>query len=196
MAHIPSSISNLINHFSRLPGIGQKTASRLTYYLLHKNNQEILDFGSALTNLKQNLQLCSNCHNYTNTNPCLICQDPKREAQTICVVEQPLDIIAIEKTNYRGHYHVLHGALSPIDGIGPEHLTLDNLYRRLQNQDIAELIIATNPNLEGEATAIYIQNMLKTNNIHITRLAFGLPMGTDLEYTDEITLTKAMEGRK
>lgn len=196
MSHIPQSINNLINHFAKLPGIGHKTASRLTYYLLHKSDQDVIDFGNALTGLKQNLSLCSNCHNYTQEDPCQICQDPKRQASTICVVEQPLDIIAIEKTNYRGLYHVLHGALSPIEGIGPEHLTLEKLNLRTKNNQIKEIIIATNPNLEGEATSIYIQNMLEKENIKITRLAFGLPMGTDLEYTDEITLSKAMEGRK
>ncbi|MBU0647952.1 recombination mediator RecR [Patescibacteria group bacterium] len=196
MNHIPQSITNLINQFAKLPGIGQKTASRLTYYLLRKSGQDVLDFGQAMTNLKKNLISCSRCHNYANQDPCSICQDPKRDPQTICVIEQPLDIIAVEKTGFKGHYHVLHGALAPIEGIGPEHLTLENLKNKVNNNDMFELIIATNPNLEGEATAIYIQNMLSDQNIKITRLAFGLPMGIDLEYTDEITLTKAFEGRK
>ena len=196
MSNIPSSINNLINQFAKLPGIGQKTASRLTYYLLHKSKEDIENFGFAFLNLKKNLSLCQNCHTYTENNPCDICSDARRDQSIICVVEQPLDVIAIEKTGFRGHYHVLHGSLAPIEGIGPEHLTLENLKNRIINTPIKELIIATNPNLEGEATFMYIQDMLKNNQLKITRLAFGLPMGIDLEYTDEITLTKAFEGRK
>lgn len=197
MSHTPKSILNLINHFSKLPGIGPKSASRLTYLLLKKSNNEIIDFGNALLNLKKNLTYCSTCHNYTETDPCEICQDPKKNSHIVCVVEQPLDILAVEKTSYNGIYHVLHGALAPIEGIGPEHLTLEHLLNRIKNDEIEELIIATNPNLEGESTAIYIQNMLKQfSNLKITRLAFGLPMGSDLEYVDEITLNRAFEGRK
>lgn len=196
MNYIPPSITNLINHFSKLPGIGPKTAGRLTFFLLKKSDQEVASFGEALINLKPNLSYCSSCYNYTEQNPCLICSDPKRQPELICVVEQPLDILAMEKTGFRGMYHVLHGALAPIDGIGPEQLTLQNLQKKVSQQAISELIIATNPNLEGESTAIYIQNMFQDSNIRITRLAFGLPVGTDLEFADEITLSKAYEGRK
>lgn len=195
MSHIPQSINNLINHFAKLPGIGQKTASRLTYYLLHKPEQEIVDFGNALVNLKKNLQLCQTCFNYAETNPCHICKNDKRDKSLVCIVEQPLDILAIEKTHYNGLYHVLHGALSPIDGIGPEHLTLEKLKNRARDNTIKEIIIATNPTLEGEATATYIFTILDQNPIKISRLAFGIPMGVDLEYTDEITLAKAMDNR-
>jgi len=197
MADIPKPIQNLINHFSKLPGIGPKSASRLTYYLLKKPNNEVLDFGNALSNLQKNLVYCSKCHNYTEIDPCNICQNPKKNPKLICVVEQPLEVLAIEKTSFSGIYHVLHGAITPIEGIGPDQLTLDNLKKRAKNEDIEEIIIATNPNLEGEATAIYIQNMFKDNpTIKITRLAFGLPMGSDLEYIDEITLGRALEGRQ
>lgn len=196
MNHTPKSITNLVNQFSKLPGIGQKTASRLTYYLLRKAPQEVQQFGQALIDLQKKLIFCSECYNYTEDNPCLICSDTSRDNHILCVVEQPLDIIALEKTGYKGIYHVLHGALAPIEGIGPEHLTLENLQKRIETKEIKEIIIATNPNLEGEATFIYIQNMFKNKSIKISRLAFGLPVGSDLEYADEITLTKAMEGRK
>ncbi len=197
MSDIPKPIQNLINHFSKLPGIGPKSASRLTYYLLKKPNNEVLDFGNALSNLQKNLVYCSKCHNYTEIDPCNICQNPKKNPKQICVVEQPLEVLAIEKTSFSGTYHVLHGAITPIEGIGPDQLTLDNLKKRATSEEIEEIIIATNPNLEGEATAIYIQNMFKDNNtIKITRLAFGLPMGSDLEYIDEITLSRALEGRQ
>jgi recombination protein RecR len=197
MQYIPKPIENLINHFSKLPGIGPKTASRLTYYLLKKPKNDVYDFGQALSNLQKDLIYCSKCHNYTQIDPCAICQNSKKNQSIICVIEQPLDIMAIEKTSFNGIYHVLHGAIAPIEGIGPEHLTLNHLYQRIKNEQIEEIIIATNPNLEGEATAMYIQNMLKKfPNIHISRLAFGLPMGSDIEYVDEITLGKAFEGRK
>jgi recombination protein RecR len=196
MQYLPGSIKDLINHFTKLPGIGPKSAGRLTYYLLTKPDHDVDDFGKALINLKKKLQYCHNCHNYAEEKICRICANPKRNPAIICVVEQPLDVVAIEKTNYNGLYHVLHGVLTPIEGIGPEHLTLENLRQRVNNQPVEELIIATNPNLEGEATAIYIQNMFKNNDLKITRLAQGLPIGTDLEYADEITLSKAFEGRK
>lgn len=196
MSHIPQSINNLINHFAKLPGIGQKTASRLTYYLLHKPEQDITDFGNALINLKKSLHLCQTCFNYAETNPCHICQNNKRDQSIICVVEQPLDILAIEKTHFNGLYHVLHGALSPIDGISPEHLTLEHLKTRVGKGTIQEVIIATNPTLEGEATSTYIHRLLENQPIKISRLGFGIPMGVDLEYTDEITLAKAMDNRK
>jgi len=196
MHYLPNSIQDLINQFAKLPGIGPKTASRLTYYLLTKPDQEVADFGKVMSNLKINLQYCQNCHNYAEQKICQICANPKRQTNIICVIEQPLDVVAVEKTGFNGVYHILHGALAPIDGIGPEHLTLDHLRQRISTEPIEELIIATNPTLEGEATAIYIQNLLKDTNIKITRLAQGLPIGSDLEYADEITLTKAFEGRK
>lgn len=197
MQNIPKSIANLIHHFSKLPGIGPKSASRLTYFLLKKPKNDVQQFGQALVTLQENLIYCSICHNYTEIDPCEICQNPKKNPRVICVVEQPLDILAFEKTSFAGTYHVLHGALAPIEGIGPEHLTLESLNKKARQGNIEEIIIATNPNLEGEATAIYIQNMLENiPEIKITRLAFGLPMGSDLEYIDELTLNKAIEGRK
>lgn len=196
MQYLPNSIQELINHFAKLPGIGPKTASRLTYYLLTKPEQEVVDFGQTMTELKTNLQYCVNCHNYAEQKLCNICSNPKRDPNIVCVVEQPLDVVAIEKTSFNGLYHILHGVLAPIEGIGPEHLTLENLRQRISDNPIEEIVIATNPSLEGEATAIYIQNMFKTNSIKITRLAQGLPIGSDLEYADEITLSKAFEGRK
>jgi recombination protein RecR len=197
MSHyLPKSIRELIIHFSKLPGIGPKTASRLTYYLLSKPPAEVGAFGQSLVNLQTNLKYCQHCHNYAESDLCSICQDARRNPEIICVVEQPLDVVALEKTGFNGVYHILHGALTPIEGIGPDHLTLDHLKQRLTKNEITELIIATNPTLEGEATAIYIQNMLPASSYKITRLAFGLPMGTDLEYADELTLAKAIEGRK
>lgn len=196
MHYLPNSIKDLINQFAKLPGIGPKTASRLTYYLLTKPDQEVADFGRVMSNLKINLQYCQNCHNYAEQKLCNICSHPKRNPDIICIVEQPLDVVAIEKTGFPGLYHILHGSIAPIDGIGPEHLTLDNLKKRVLEHPVEELIIATNPTLEGEATAIYIQNMFKDSSIKITRPAQGLPIGSDLEYADEITLSKAFEGRQ
>ncbi|EKD56450.1 MAG: Recombination protein RecR [uncultured bacterium] len=201
---LPKSITNLIEEFSKLPGIGPKTAARLCFYLLTKSDHDINSFGSAINDLKKGLQNCPICYNIATTNPCLICQDNKRNKSIICVVEEPLDIIALEKTNFTGLYHVLGGVISPIDGIGPENLRINQLLNRLTDISLEEVIIATNPSLEGEATSMYIskridglkkEGKIKTN-IKLTRIARGLPVGGDLEYTDEVTLSRALEGRR
>lgn len=197
---LPKSIQNLIEEFSRLPGIGPKTAARLTFYLLTKSHQDVDKFGQAILDLRSNLKNCAKCFNIAESNPCAICDDRQRQKSLLCVVEEPLDIIAIEKTGYNGLYHVLGGVISPIDGIGPEHLRINELLERLNKQSVEELILATNPSLEGEATAIYISkqlpNTLSQNEIKITRIARGLPIGSDLEYADEVTLKRAIEGRR
>lgn len=197
---LPKSVQNLINEFSKLPGIGAKTAGRLTFYLLNQPKTELEIFGNTLLNLKNNIKFCSTCFNITEKDPCVICSSSQRDNETICVVENPLDVLAIEKTGeYNGKYHVLAGAISPVDGIGPENLKISELIDRVKKQKIKEIILATNPSLEGEATAMYIQkevDKLKIPKLKITRIARGLPMGGDLEYADEITLSRAFEGRK
>lgn len=207
---IAKAISKLINSFEKLPGIGPKTAQRLTFYLLHVPQDYLDNFGQAVSDLKKNTRICSLCFNVSETDPCSICSDPAREGDKICVVEQPLDILAIEKVGfYNGLYHVLHGAINPLDNIGPEQLHIYDLLPRLKNGNIKELIIATNPNMEGEATAMYISRVIRQSGnqgkgsdnqiirtIKITRIGRGLPTGADLEYADEITLTKAFEGRR
>ena len=204
---IPESVLRLIDNFAKLPGIGPKTASRLTFYLLHLSNLEVTELGEAVINLKTKIKNCSECDNITVDNLCPICADPKRDRTKIMVVESPLDVIAIEKTNeYNGLYHILGGAISPIDGIGPDDIKIPALLRRLKksNKPILEIILANNPDLEGEATAMYITKEISKiksdnsnlKNIKITRIARGLPVGGDLEYADEITLSRALEGRK
>ncbi len=196
---IPKSIQTLIEEFARLPGIGPKSASRLVFYLLNKPQSDLDLFSDALHNLKINLSRCKQCFNISeNQDLCIICQDPSRDKSQICIVENILDIVALEKTNkYNGLYHVLGGSISPIEGIGPEELNIAPLFKRLKKENIKEIIIATNPNLEGDATAMYLQKELKKfKNIKITRLALGLPVGGNLEYADEITLERAIEGRK
>jgi len=205
MQILPKSIGNLIDSFEKLPGIGPKSASRLTFYLLHVP-QDMLDaFGQAVINLKKNTVYCSNCFNVGESDPCVICSDPGREEDVVCVVENPINILNLEKTGkFRGLYHVLHGVIDPLNNIGPDELKITELLARTRKGKIKELIIATNPNMEGEATAMYIKREIinqKENNpvirrIDITRLANGLPIGADLEYADEITLSKAIEGRR
>lgn len=196
---IPRSVQKLIDEFSQLPGIGPKTASRLTFYLLHLPKEDIAKFGEAVLQLKKNVVTCKICYNLAEQNPCAICSDEKRDKSIIAVVENPLDVIAIEKTNeYIGLYHILGGAISPVDGIGPDELCVKELVDRVKQQKgkVKEVILATNPSLEGEATAMYIQKQLMPFKVKITRIARGLPVGGDLEYADEITLSKALEGRK
>ena len=200
---IPKNIQNLIDQFSKLPGIGPKTASRLTFYLLHQPDSEIADFGKAVLEMKNNILTCSICFNITQVDPCEICSNPSRNRSQICVVEHPLDIVALEKTaNYSGLYHILDGAISPIDNIGPDDLRIKELLERIKKNDkeISEIILASNPDLEGEATAMFITKQIEReipkNKIKITRIARGLPVGSDLEYADEMTLTRSMEGRK
>ena len=202
---LPESVEKLIEEFSKLPGVGPKTASRLTFYLLTKPDLEIENFGQRVLNLKKNLTFCQNCFNITEKSPCVICQDPRRDQTTIMVVEEPLDIVALEKTGFSGLYHVLGGVISPIDGIGPEDLRISQLLEKIKKKaGLKEIILATDPSLEGEATAMYLAKEIskikdqksKMGNIQITRIARGLPVGGDLEYADEITLTRALEGRR
>jgi recombination protein RecR len=194
---LPRSVQRLINEFSRLPGIGPKSASRLTFYLLRSADNLPLDLAVALQELKAQTQLCSSCFNITEADPCPICLDDGRDAALLCVVEEPLDVVAVERSRaYHGRYHVLHGAISPVEGIGPDDLKVAELMRRVDDGGFREIIIATNATLEGDSTALYLQRRLAPLNLKITRLARGLPTGGDLEYTDEITLGRALEGRQ
>lgn len=193
----PEPISQLIDEFNKLPGIGPKSAARLTYYLLRMPEAEARSLAEAILAVKEKVVLCSVCQNITDSDPCRICDNTQRDHSIICIVEEPLDILAIERTRkYTGVYHVLNGVISPADGIGPDDLKIKELLVRIQNGDITEIILATNPNLEGEATAMYIQRLIAPLGIKVTRLARGLPAGGDLEYADEITLTRALEGRQ
>lgn len=236
MQPLAQPVSNLIEAFSQLPGIGPKSASRLAYFLLRSDSTISLNLATALQELKENTLFCESCHNIADRNPCGVCADTQRDRSTICVVEEPLDVQAIERTReYRGLYHVLHGAISPVDGIGPEDLKVAELLQRIQqasmvadsgaatapsaisqdvqfggaaessssgqgeseadNVEIREILLATNPSLEGDATAMYISRLIKPLGIRVTRLARGLPVGGDLEYADEVTLGRALEGR-
>jgi recombination protein RecR len=189
-------ITRVVDELARLPGIGPKTAQRLTYFLLRAPAEQAEALAEAVLELKRNVVLCERCFNITDRTPCEICSDPEREASRICVVEEPLDVVAIERTGqYKGTYHVLHGAISPIEGIGPDELKIRELLGRLQSVEVEEVILATNPNLEGDATAMYLTRLLQPLGITVTRLARGLPVGGDLEYADEITLSNALAGR-
>ncbi|RIJ63276.1 recombination protein RecR [Rummeliibacillus sp. TYF005] len=195
--HYPEPISKLIDSFMKLPGIGPKTASRLAFFVLTMQEDTVLNFAKALVDAKRNLSYCSVCGNITDIDPCHICQDPQRDRSTICVVQDTKDVIAMEKMrDYHGLYHVLQGAISPMDGIGPEDINVPSLLKRLQNEEVQELILATNPTIEGEATAMYISRLVKPSGIRTTRIAHGLPVGGDLEYADEVTLSRALEGRR
>ena len=194
----PRAVQRLIDELSRLPGIGPKSASRLTYFLLRGDGQQPLDLAAALTELKEQTRFCAVCFNITDAqaDPCLICADPARNTGVMCVVEEPLDVLAIERTGgFKGRYHVLHGALSPVEGVGPEDLKIRELVTRVKMEPIREIILATNVSLEGEATAMYIHKQLAPLGVRLTRLARGLPVGGDLEYADETTLVRALEGR-
>jgi recombination protein RecR len=197
MAYYPEPVGRLIEALQRLPGIGPKTAQRLTFFLLKRPVDEVTGLAEALTQLKALIIHCSVCFNVTQDDPCRICRDPQRDARALCVVEEPNDLLAVEKTGgFRGRYHVLLGALSPLDGIGPEDLKVRELLSRLDREPVEEIILATNPSVEGEATAIYLAKLLKPLATRITRIARGLPVGGDLEYADEVTLAKALEGRR
>jgi recombination protein RecR len=194
---LPETVERLINEFARLPGIGPKSASRLTFYLLRASSDQALDLAGALQDLRERTRFCSVCFNITEQDPCLICQDETRDGRLLCVAEEPLDVLAIERARaYNGRYHVLHGAISPVEGIGPEDLHVEELLERVRSGGFREVILATNPTLEGESTALYLQRRLADTNVRLTRLARGLPVGGDLEYTDEITLGRAIEGRE
>ncbi len=196
----PKSIQNCIDAFHKLPGIGPKTAQRLTYYLLHVPQEQLDFFSKSVADLKRNTKMCSTCFNISETDPCPICSDEGRDKTIICVVEQPLDIMAIEKSGaYLGLYHVLHGTINPLDNIGPDQLHLYDIIPRIKSGDtVTEIVVATNPTMEGEATALYLQRLLEKEGIftRITRLGRGLPTGADLEYADETTLSRAFEGRR
>lgn len=194
---LPRPVQRLIDEFARLPGIGPKSASRLTFYLLRAVDNQAVDLATALQELQEQTQLCSVCFNITEDDPCVICSDETRDQQMLCVVEEPLDVVAIERSRaFSGRYHVLHGAISPVEGIGPEDLKVTELVQRVQQGAFHEVILATNPTLEGESTALYLQRRLLNEAVKMTRLARGLPVGGDLEYTDEITLGRAVEGRQ
>jgi recombination protein RecR len=201
---LPKAVVNLIESFSRLPGIGSKTASRLAFYLLHVPQHELDKFSEAVVNLKRNTVYCSKCFNIGETDPCIICENPERDESVVMVIEQPIEILNFEKTGkYKGVYHVLHGAIDPLNNIGPDEIKIAELLIRIKSGKVKEIILSTNPNMEGEATAMYIKreinnltNSANMTGLIITRLASGLPVGADLEYADEVTLSRALEGRR
>jgi recombination protein RecR len=199
MAGLIKPVARLIEEFSKLPGVGTKTAQRLTYHVLRASTDDARALASALVAIKEEVAYCSICCNITEAgvDPCGICADPRREATRICVVEEPLDVLAIERTGeFRGRYHVLHGAISPIDGIGPDRLRVRELIARVASGGVEEVILATNPNLEGEATAMYLADLLAPHVAEVTRIARGLPVGGDLEYADDVTLIRSLQGRR
>lgn len=196
MNFYPQPISKLIEEFSKLPGIGAKTAQRLAFYVLDMDEKFAEDFARAVIDAKRNTKYCSVCGNLTDRDPCSICSSTERTVETICVVQEPRDVIAMERTReFKGMYHVLHGAISPLEGIGPDEINIKGLLARISH-DTKEVILATNPNVEGEATAMYISRLLKPMGIKVSRIAHGIPVGGDIEYADEVTLSKALEGRR
>lgn len=197
MSYYSPTIERLIESFEKLPSIGHKTATRLAFYMLNQSKEATDEFINSIIEAKKNLKYCSKCFNITDTDPCPICASPKRDQGIICVVEDVKDVVAMEKTHeFKGVYHVLHGSISPMNGIGPEDIKIKELLERLKDTDVKEIIIATNPRVEGEATAIYLSKLIKPIGIKVTRIAHGIPVGGDLEYTDEVTLSKALEGRR
>ncbi len=197
MAKLPSSLERAINELSKLPGIGPKSAQRLTFYLLKRDNIDLNSLAESIHDLKAGVTFCAECHNMAETDPCDICADPNRDHHLMCIVEEPLDALALDKTRqFRGVFHVLGGVLNPMEGIGADQLNIDDLPGRIDKLGVTEVIVATNPTLEGETTALHISKLLKDTGVKITRIARGLPMGGDLEYADEITLSRALEGRR
>jgi recombination protein RecR len=197
MSKFAEPMTRLIDELKKLPGIGSKSAQRLAFHILRSSDDDAEALAVAVRDVKASLRLCSTCNNITDVDPCVYCASPTRNQRLVCVVEEPTNIAAIEKTrHFNGAYHVLHGSLSPLHGVGPEQLRISNLVRRVEAGDIDELIIATNPTVEGEATATYLSQQLKRQGLRITRIAMGIPVGSDIEYTDEITMLKAMEGRR
>ncbi len=197
MRYYAKPLNILISELGKLPGIGTRTAQRLAFHLLALPDEEVKNLTDAITEAKTNMHYCSVCGNLTDRDPCLICSDEARDGSIICVVESPRDVSAMERVReFNGRYHVLNGVISPMDGVGPEDINLRSLIVRLQNEEVQEIILATNPNIEGEATAMYIAKLVKPAGIKVTRIAHGLPVGGDLEYADEVTLSKAMEGRR
>lgn len=197
MNYYSTPIAALIDEFTKLPGIGRKTAQRLAFHVISLSVEEADKLSNAIISAKRNVRYCNVCTNLTDMDTCSICKDHTRDNTAICVVEDPRDVVAMEKTKeFRGFYHVLHGAISPLDGVGPEDINIKELLARVGEGDVKEIILATNPNIEGEATAMYISRLLKPMGIKVTRIAHGIPVGGDLEYADEVTLTKALEGRR
>ena len=197
MPEYAKPMARLVEELRRLPGIGPKSAQRIAFHLLKAEAAEAEHLAAAIRDLQQSLRLCELCNSVTESNPCAYCVDPSRNARQICVVEEPAGIVPIEQTgHYRGRYHVLHGALSPLQGIGPEQLRVANLLERVQTEAVEEVILATNPTVEGETTAVYLSNLLRPLGVRVTRIATGIPVGGDLEYTDSVTVAKALDGRK
>ncbi len=197
MSELAPPVAALIEEFSKLPGVGVKTAQRLTFYILRSPSDQARRLAEAIMRVKESIIYCSRCFNITEADPCLICSNTNRDQEIICVVEEPLDVLALEKTGaYKGLYHVLHGALSPVEGIGPKDLRIEELLKRMRTETVREVILATNPKFEGDYTAGYLQKELKPFSVKVTGLARGLPLGGDLEYADEGTLSRALEGRR
>ena len=197
MSKFPEPMARLIDELKKLPGVGSKSAQRLAFHILRAGDQDAELLADAIREVKAQLRLCSICNNITDVDPCIYCSSATRNQRLICVVEEPTNIAVIEKTrNYSGVYHVLHGTLSPMHGVGPEHLRIANLVQRLENSGADEIILATNPTLEGEATAVYLARLLKPSGVRVTRIATGIPVGSDIEYADEVTMQKAIEGRR
>jgi len=197
MATTPEPITRLVEAFHRLPGIGPKSAQRLAFHMLRVSEKEADELATAIRDVKQKIRFCSSCLNITEADPCSLCSDPARDGTVVCVVEQPLDIVAIDRAaSFKGKYHVLHGCLNPMEGIGPEQIHVRELLVRVKDTGVREVIMATNPSLEGEATAMYVHRLLAPLGVRVTRLARGLPSGADLEYTDDVTLARALEGRQ
>lgn len=197
MEYYPPSLVRLIRHLSKLPGIGEKTATRLALHILRSPDGQAAALSKSILEVKENVRLCSKCFGLADTDPCSLCSDPGRTTNTLCIVEQPSDMVALEKSGaYKGLYHVLHGALSPLNGVGPEALKIKELAARVRGDNVEELVLATNTNVEGESTASYLCELFKNDNVRITRIASGVPMGSDLKYLDEVTLKRAMERRQ
>ena len=197
MSALPAPLARLIHELVKLPGIGEKTATRLAFHLLRTERRDVEQLAGALIAMRDEVKLCSVCLGLTADDPCALCSDPRRDTEVICVVERPADLIALERSGqFKGRYHVLHGCLAPLDGVGPDQLRITELLRRLQDGTVREVILATNPTVEGEATALYLLRLLKPLGARVTRIAHGLPMGADVEYADTMTLSKALEGRR